>query len=448
MTLQRADTVLTERLRTHVAGRARAVAIPVGDPLNGGPVLGVGEVAGRLAGARLVGLGESTHGTREFSAFRFKLFQDLVIKHGFTLFCLEDMRFAVDPMEDFIQGRGPEDPRATMSDLMWPWATTDMADFLVWARTHNRGKADDVGRIHLVGIDIQKPFRQARHLVALMRASGQPVDAIDALSRIADMMPMADSSNPTALAAQQADPSSKVRWHRVAADLAAFELGPGASLPDDQTRLLRSVRRGVDQSLDPGQDGARDYGMASGILETLAANANLGKKAVFWAHNAHVSGGGPEGFPWTGTILRARLGQDYAVLGCFSMEGILMAKDARVMARYIAPDGSFLPGMPSLVPGRIPFKVPAGFIEDILGRRMGRGVVFMSDLTKDPVCAEFLSGRKIQCCGAGATFDPAWSPDDRMPFGIADYDAIFFVPRSTPPENVQFPTGTNTSRTE
>lgn len=435
--LLRAEQDVTARLRTRAGAQAGRMAIPIPDIDGDCPGLGI--VAGRLASkARLVGLGEGTHGTAEFNRFRFSLFRRLVERHGFTHLLLEDTLWSTAPLEEFIQGRGDGDPEAEMSRLMWPWCNRDMADFLRWARGYNAAQPE-AGRVHLIGIDIQKPYRQTRHLAELRRKGGQPIEGIEALERIADAMPKADPLDFREFANQQSDPATPGRWRRVDAELGAWGQRMAGDLTHEETSLLNAIRCGI--ALELNQDGVaiRDQGMALQILEVMG-RLPADAKAAFWAHGAHVSHNAPEsGFPYAGSILRDRLGEGYATLVCLSERGTVTAKDGRLFAQFQNADGTFKAGTPDIRPGPMVFRVPADFIENVFAKRVTQGVVFTADWLADAVTREFLRGRVLECGGIGATFDPSWSGEDRMPFRAESFDAVFFMRVSSAAENLRFP---------
>jgi len=442
--LLQADKAQTVRMQQHLAKMARKVAVPVGSLKADDDFRGFEVVASRLSQARLIGLGESTHGTHEFNQFRAKLFRYLVLHQGFTHFLLEDMAFAAAPLEDYVQGRGPDAPKETMTDLMWPWCTEDMVDFIRWARAYNTTR-DDARKVHIIGIDIQKPYRQAVYMVDLMRKAHQSAEAVEALANIAEGMPKADALNFNDLAAQQHDPATPGRWRRARADLAAFEQRHGETAPPELQVLLQAIICGVECELASDGDSTRDRGMAMQILNSLKRIPSE-SKAIWWAHNSHVSGGAPERFPWAGTFLRNRLDSQYAVVGCFTREGTLTSKDGRLERQYWNPDGSFKPGRPDIIPGPMPFRFPDDFLEGILARGLDQGIVFVEDLRKDPACQAFLSTRFIECSGVGSPFDPALTPDDRTPFQPDAFDALFFIRKSNAAANVRFPPGTTSIR--
>ncbi len=68
----------------------------------------VEELAGLVAGARLVLLGEATHGTHEFYALRTELTRRLIAEHGFRAVAVEADWPHAARLNRWIQGAGDD----------------------------------------------------------------------------------------------------------------------------------------------------------------------------------------------------------------------------------------------------------------------------------------------------------------------------------------------------
>ena len=128
-----------------------------------------------LSDAKIVGLGEGSHGAREFFQIKHRIFQYLVEKHGFRAFAFE-MDFAESIIfDDYIQGKTNDDLHTLMSSkmLFWTWKTEEVQELFEWMRTYNKDKPEPL-KIHLYGVDCQFPTYSADFLV-------QRVSAVDPL---------------------------------------------------------------------------------------------------------------------------------------------------------------------------------------------------------------------------------------------------------------------------
>jgi erythromycin esterase-like protein len=113
------------------------------------------EPLGQMVGnARIVELGEATHGTREFFQLKDRLVQFLASQKGFTIFSIEANMPEAYRLNDFVLN-GVGDPKELLKGLyFWTWNTEEVLDMIMWMRDYNKsGK----GRIEFTGFDMQNP---------------------------------------------------------------------------------------------------------------------------------------------------------------------------------------------------------------------------------------------------------------------------------------------------
>ena len=116
--------------------------------------------------ARIVSLGEATHGTREFFQLKHRMLEFLATEMGFTLFSIEaNMPEAYRLNEYVLTGKG--DPAALLKGLyFWTWDTEEVLAMIRWMREFN---ASGKGRVEFTGFDMQTPdvaMQNARSFVA------------------------------------------------------------------------------------------------------------------------------------------------------------------------------------------------------------------------------------------------------------------------------------------
>jgi erythromycin esterase-like protein len=104
--------------------------------------------------ARIVELGEATHGTREFFQLKHRMVEYLATRKGFTIFSIEaNMPEAYRLNKYVLEGEG--DPKQLLKGMyFWTWNTKEVLDMILWMRDFNKsGK----GRIEFTGFDMQTP---------------------------------------------------------------------------------------------------------------------------------------------------------------------------------------------------------------------------------------------------------------------------------------------------
>lgn len=103
---------------------------------------------------RFVGLGEATHGTREFFQFKHRMLEFLVREMGFRVFAIEASFAACENINDYVMGKTDDGAAALDSQKFWIWNTEEVGAMIDWIREYNRSVPPD-RRVKFVGFDIQ-----------------------------------------------------------------------------------------------------------------------------------------------------------------------------------------------------------------------------------------------------------------------------------------------------
>ncbi len=110
----------------------------------------------RMVGnARIVSLGEATHGTREFFQLKHRMLEFLATEMGFTIFSIEANLPEAYRMNDYVLN-GVGDPRALLKGMyFWTWDTEEVLDMILWMRRFNQATGR---RLQFTGFDMQTPI--------------------------------------------------------------------------------------------------------------------------------------------------------------------------------------------------------------------------------------------------------------------------------------------------
>jgi erythromycin esterase-like protein len=104
--------------------------------------------------ARIVSLGEATHGSREFFQLKHRMLEFLATEMGFTIFSIEANMPEAYKLNDYVL-RGEGDPAKLIKDMgFWTWDTEEVLDMVRWMREFNKGGK---GRVEFTGFDMQTP---------------------------------------------------------------------------------------------------------------------------------------------------------------------------------------------------------------------------------------------------------------------------------------------------
>ncbi len=110
---------------------------------------------GKIVGeARIVSLGEPTHGTREAFQLKHRLIEYLASEKGFTIFSIEANMPEAYRLNAYVAG-GEGDPNELIAGMyFWTWNTEEVLDMVQWMRRYN---AEHPGRpkVQFTGFDMQ-----------------------------------------------------------------------------------------------------------------------------------------------------------------------------------------------------------------------------------------------------------------------------------------------------
>ncbi|GAA3487535.1 erythromycin esterase family protein [Streptomyces cremeus] len=289
-----------------------------------------------IGNAKVVGLGEATHGSHEFFTMKERVFRHLVEEKGFTTFALEMSWTAGLRIDEFLQG-GAGDARLVAKEALAgsPWEREEFVSLLTWMRRHN--DRHPRRRVHFMGNDVGAPKlgdAVFERVVSYVRAH-RPQDLARLEALYAQLRPLDD------VFAYLRRPLAERRRNAVTARQ-AFDLvvaakgggrgangGGGGEAHEWAEQHARNIHQTfVFASLDLSDPRSvseaehfRDQAMAA---NTVWWHRRTGDKMLLSAHNGHVGylSTDPVMYPTTqGVYLREALGDGYAAIGFTFAQG-------------------------------------------------------------------------------------------------------------------------------
>ncbi len=129
-------------------------------------------LAKSIGSARVVGLGESRHDTREQLLLKALLVRHLIEDLGFRAFILEESFSHVEPLDRFL-GSGEGEPRALLNGIVgwYLWDTEEMLDLIVWIRQFNETQQPSQ-RVRFFGMDITAPAQGVQRVLTALETAG------------------------------------------------------------------------------------------------------------------------------------------------------------------------------------------------------------------------------------------------------------------------------------
>ncbi|UKY51043.1 erythromycin esterase family protein [Streptomyces inhibens] len=293
----------------------------------------LGALGSMIGDAKVVGLGEATHGSHEFFAMKERVFRYLVEKKGFTTFALELSWSAGLQVDDYLQtGKGDARKIAKETLTNSPWEREEFVSLIEWMRDYNSRHPDRT--VHFMGDDLGAPsmndaffgrvtdYVQQNHPQALPKLNElytglRPIDDAFAYLR----KPLAERQQLAAKAQQ-------------ALELVSSQKGSGEAF-DWAEQNARSIAQTAkfltmnpeDPATLPTFQRFRDEAMAQNVAWW---QQHTGQKILLSAHNDHVghAASNPEVYPKTqGSFLRDTMGKNYLPIGFTFNQGSFLSKD-------------------------------------------------------------------------------------------------------------------------
>lgn len=284
-----------------------------------------------VGNARLVSLGEATHGTREFFQLKHRMLEFLVTEMGFTIFGIEaTMPEGFDVNEYVLTGKG-DAAQALAGLYFWTWDTEEVLAMIEWMRQYNADPRH-TKKVKFYGFDMQSAPRAAKVTLAYLRKvdAEQATVAEKAFAMLANPLTEQDYTNQPKekkdAAATTIDAVLKAFDARKADYIKKTNEKDWAIARQHARVLAQNIEMRKDAGPTPNAFNVRDRSMAENIRWILE-HEGAGAKMVAWAHNGHVATENRSGIEWMGNHLRKWFGADMVVFGFSFNQGGFQAME-------------------------------------------------------------------------------------------------------------------------
>jgi protein-L-isoaspartate(D-aspartate) O-methyltransferase len=251
---------------------------------------------GRIGDARVVLLGEATHGTAEFYRMRARITRELIERKGFRIVAVEADWPDAARIDHYVRDRDvpPSEWQAFARFPTWMWRNREVREFVDGLRAHNEALPHG-RRVRFAGLDLYSLYTSVDAVLRYLDEV-DPDTARIARERYGCLTPFqsdAASYGRAALTGRYRSCEREVvatlqdLLHKRLAlarrdDEAYFDAVQNARLVTDAELYYRIMYYGAHRSWN-----LRDRHMFA-TLENLLEFAGPDAKAVVWAHNSHV----------------------------------------------------------------------------------------------------------------------------------------------------------------
>ncbi len=402
----------------------KANAIPIASAEPGTSSQDLEALRPLIGNARVVSLGEATHGTREFFQLKHRMIEYCVSQLGFTMIGFEAQYGATLAVNDYVlNGKGNAvDVVAGMG--FWTWNTEEVVALVEWVRswnvTHER-------KVKFYGFDMQSsPASGMAFLAYLQRVAPYLADVCEqnlaplVSTYAADDLRVMPESVREQVSAQLAtlldafetqrdlwvSKTSETEWHLARQSAIVMQQFARINAMDSEGLSFAKSWR------------FRDACMAANVRALLDIEGPQ-SKAVLWAHNGHVQRSPSVVFKVIeltnmGSHLHRAFGDEMVVIGFAFNQGSFQARDdvGKLRGHTVGP-------------------APEGFVDAALA---ATGLALLAldlvNVPPDGPVAKWLASKPAQRSigavfyGDQSNYSEAANPRDK-------YDILLFVDRTT-----------------
>lgn len=359
------------------------------EPFSSVNALPLDNLLSRIGDARVVLLGEASHGTAEFYLARQRITRALIEKKGFSFVAIEGDWPDAARVDHYVRHAEypPSEWTAFSRFPTWMWRNEEVRGFVDWLHGYNSSRPAPE-RVAFHGLDLYSLYSSIRAVLEYLEEV-DPDLAIHARQRYECLAPF--EGEPAAYAKAALNPDYQTCEKPVLDMLNEMLSRHRRYAEHDSDRFLDAIQNArlvadaeeYYRTMYYGSHSAwnlRDSHMFE-TLESLLKHYGDGSKAVVWAHNSHVGDSDAtdmsrRGEFNIGRLCRARFGKELYTIGFGTDRGTVAAApnwDAPMEIKRVRPslEGSFervchQTGIPGFL---LPFQKAQGRLLEALSER-------------------------------------------------------------------------------
>jgi protein-L-isoaspartate(D-aspartate) O-methyltransferase len=252
----------------------------------------------RVGDARVVLLGEATHGTSEFYRMRARISAELIRRRGFQFVAVEADWPDAARIDNYVIGdkprRGPDFTPFSRFPT-WMWRNEEVGQFVEWLRAYNTERDDPSERVGFHGLDLYSMFTSIATVLAYLDDVDRDAARV-ARSRYASLTPWQkdpaaygravlvgryESSAPAVVAMLRDLLARRIDYAERDGER-FFDAAQNARVVANAERYYRAMYYASTASWN-----LRDEHMFQ-TLESLLSFYGPASKGIVWEHNSHV----------------------------------------------------------------------------------------------------------------------------------------------------------------
>jgi protein-L-isoaspartate(D-aspartate) O-methyltransferase len=308
----------------------------------------------RIGDARVVLLGEATHGTSEFYRMRARITRELILRRGFTVVAVEADWPDAARVDHYVRhvDAPPAPGKAFTRFPTWMWRNREVEQFVQWLRAHNGDVRGPEQRAGFYGLDLYSLYTSIAAVLHYLE-SVDPATAKIARQRYGLLTPW--QSDPAAYGRavvthgyRSCEPQVVAMLRDMLDKRIEYQLRDGERYLDalQNTRLVSNAERYYRTMYYGSRESwnLRDQHMFE-TLQVLLAFRGPDTKAVVWEHNSHVGNAaatemGVRGELNVGQLARGAFGDAAYLVGFGTDHGTVAAAsdwDGPMEVKHVRP---------------------------------------------------------------------------------------------------------------
>ncbi|KAG0206891.1 hypothetical protein BGX28_001760 [Mortierella sp. GBA30] len=342
------------KLRLQPMSTLKSNIISAAEPFDSIDEPSFAEKFDRFGSARLVLIGDASHGTSEFYRARAIITKRLIEHHGFHVIAAEADWPDAHSVDQFVRHQTTISAAKSLDAFQrfptWMWRNQEFKEFIEWLHRHNANRPEKE-QTGFYGLDLYSLGESIRTVIDYLDTVDKDA-ARNARKRYGCLQPWIENPAQYGLVALKLghapceDAVSKVLNDLLLKRLCYVRKADGgfldaemnAEIVRDAEQYYRAMYYGNDLSWN-----LRDAHMFKTLTRLLETK---GTKAVVWAHNSHVgdarytSMGMHRNELNIGQLCREKFGKDVVIIGCGTHTGTVAAAqewDAKMEVMKVVP---------------------------------------------------------------------------------------------------------------
>jgi len=298
--------------------------------------------------ARIVLIGDSTHGTKEFYSERAEITRRLIIEHGFNAVAIEGDwpdAYNIHRYINNFDNTKAEDVLAKFERFpTWMWQNNEVLQFIIWLRAYNNLHKGKFG-IGFYGLDLYSMHKSIHEVISYLKKVDKKAAEVAMLryscldsfikkpqmytyATYAKLIESCEENIVQQLVDLRRNAFEYLKKDGFVAEDEFFYAEQNAKLVKDAEEYYRSLYRGEDSSWN-----LRDKHMAQtlyDIIKYTSAKSWHPTKIVLWAHNSHIGDARATEMSQRhevnlGQLVRQKYGDEALLIGFSTYEGQVTA---------------------------------------------------------------------------------------------------------------------------